>query len=216
MAPPIEAMTAPIGATDPPLARVDRAPRDGDAALMAAFLRKEPDAARLLYDRFAPRIYRLGRFLLRNRADAEDLVQDTFLKIWRTGAAFDPVRGSLDVWILLSARGVAIDLLRRRSLEARKLSSQAKVSEASDETGPEWHAEVGDLFRRASEAMANLPQGQRSVIELTYLGQRSTKEAAELLEIPHGTVKSRAHAGIAVLRKAFPVDRDDAQIDGKM
>jgi RNA polymerase sigma-70 factor, ECF subfamily len=183
---------------------------DGDAGLMAAFLQTDPDAASRLYDRFASRIYGLGLFFFRNGTDAEDLVQETFLRIWRTGSAFDPVRGSLDTWILLSARSLAIDLLRRRTAEARKLSSQPRVSEASDEAGPERHAEVGDLFRRASEAMAHLPQRQRSVLELTYLGQRSTGEAAELLGIPRGTVKSRASAGIAVLRKAFPGDDDAA------
>jgi RNA polymerase sigma-70 factor, ECF subfamily len=185
-------------------------PIEGDAGLMAAFLRKEPEAARLLYERFASRIYGLGMFLLRNKTDAEDLVQDTFLKIWRGGSSFDPVRGSLEGWILLNARGLAIDLLRRRSLEARKLLSQPKVSEASGEPGPEWHAEVRDLYQRASEAMAQLPERQRSVLELTYLGQRSTREAAELLGIPRGTVKSRAHAGIAVLQKALPGDDDAA------
>jgi RNA polymerase sigma-70 factor (ECF subfamily) len=184
--------------------------RDTDAILMASFLRKEPDAAHQLYDRFASRIYGLGLLLLWNKTDAEDLVQDTFLKIWRTGSAFDPVRGPLDAWIMLTARGVAIDRLRRRSLEARKLSSLPRVSEASDEDDPERHAEVGDLFRRASDAMAQLPQRQRSVLELTYLGQRSTREAAELLGVPHGTVKSRASAGIAVLQKAFAGDDDAA------
>jgi RNA polymerase sigma-70 factor (ECF subfamily) len=183
---------------------------ESDAGLMASFLRKEPDAARQLYDRFASRIYGLGLFFFRNGTDAEDLVQDTFLRIWRTGSAFDPVRGSLDTWILLSARSLAIDLLRRRSAEARKQFSQPRVSEASDEAGPERHAEVGDLFRRASEAMAHLSQRQRSVLELTYLGQRSTREVAEVLGIPRGTVKSRASNGIAVLRKAFPGDDDAA------
>jgi RNA polymerase sigma-70 factor (ECF subfamily) len=183
---------------------------DGDAGLMAAFLQTDPDAASRLYDRFASRIYGLGLFFFRNGTDAEDLVQETFLRIWRTGSAFDPVRGSLDTWILLSARSLAIDLLRRRTAEARKLFSQPRVSEASDEAGPERHAEVGDLFRRASQAMAHLPQRQRSVLELTYLGQRSTREAAELLGIPRGTVKSRASAGIAVIRKALPGDDDAA------
>jgi RNA polymerase sigma-70 factor (ECF subfamily) len=175
----------------------------GDAALMAAFLRKEPDATRQLYDRLASRIYGLGLFLLRNTTDAEDLVQETFLKIWRMGSAFDPVRGPLDAWILLNARSLALDLLRRRSIEARKLFSEQRVSAVSDEAGPERRAEVLDLFQRASQAMAHLPQRQRSVLELRYLGQRSTKEVAELLGIPRGTVKSRAYAGMAILQKAF-------------
>src|SRR6266516_4365615 len=84
-------------------------PIEGDGALMTAFLQKEPDATRQLYDRFASRIFGLGLVLFRNRTDAEDLVQDTFLKIWRTGSAFDPVRGPLDAWILLSARSLALD-----------------------------------------------------------------------------------------------------------
>jgi RNA polymerase sigma-70 factor (ECF subfamily) len=181
-----------------------------DAALMAAFLRKEPDAARQLYDRLASRIYGLGLVLLRNTTDAEDLVQETFLKIWRTASAFDPARGPLDAWVLLSARSLAIDLLRRRSIEARTLFSQQRVSAVSDEAGPERRAELVDLFQRASEAMAHLPQRQRSVLELRYLGERSTKEVAELLGIPRGTVKSRAYAGMAVLQRAFPGDDEAA------
>jgi RNA polymerase sigma-70 factor (ECF subfamily) len=182
---------------------------DGDAALVAAFVRKEPEAARELYDRFASRIYGLGLTLFRNKADAEDLVQDTFFKVLRTGSAFDPARGSLDAWILLNARGLSIDRLRRRTNEARKLASQPPVSEASGDAGPEWYAEVRDLFRRVSDAMAHLTRPQRSVLELTYLGQRTTMEAAELLRIPQGTVKSRAASGIAVLQKAFPAPEDD-------
>jgi RNA polymerase sigma-70 factor (ECF subfamily) len=210
MVAPMQAMATLITAADPPLSRKGRTPSPGDAALMAAFLRKEPDAARQLYDRFASRIYGLGLFFLRNKADAEDLVQDTFLKIWRGGAAFDPVRGSLETWILLSARSLAIDLLRHRSVEARKLPSQAPVSEVSDEAGPEEHAEVADLVKRAGEAMAHLPHRQRSVLELQYLGERSTKEVAELLGIPRGTVKSRAHTAIGKLQKVFRDGGDDA------
>jgi RNA polymerase sigma-70 factor (ECF subfamily) len=210
MVAPMQAMATLITAADPPLARKGRAQRPGDAALMAAFLRKEPEAARQIYDRFASRIYGLGLFLLRNKADAEDLVQDTFLKIWRSGSAFEPVRGSLETWILLTARSLAIDLLRHRSVEARKLASQAPISEASDEAGPEHQAVVADLVHRAGEAMADLSHRQRSVLELQYLGERSTKEVAELLKIPRGTVKSRAHTGITQLQKAFRDGDHDA------
>jgi len=182
----------------------------GDATLIAAFLQKEPEAAGQLYDRIASRIYGLGLSLLRNKTDAEDLVQDTFLKVWRTGARFDPERASLDTWMLLVARGLAIDLLRRRSLEARKLALEPKASEASEEPGPERRAEVSDLFRRASQAMTRLPERQRSVLELTYLAQRSTNEVAKIMGIPRGTVKSRAHAGMAVLQDAFRDGSDDA------
>ena len=210
MATSMQTIATLITAADPPLARKGRTQSPGDAALMAAFLRREPDAARQLYDRFASRIYGLGMFLFRNKADAEDLVQDTFLKIWRGGATFDPGRGSLDGWILLSARSLAIDLLRRRSVEARKLFSQAPVSEASLEAGPEQRAEAADLVERAGEAMAGLPDRQRSVLELQFLDERSTREVAEILRIPRGTVKSRASTGIGRLQQMFRDGGDDA------
>jgi Sigma-70 region 2 len=97
------AATTPT-AVGPSLAREhaprDVMPRDAEAGLMAALLQKEPEPAETLYARYASRIYGLSLVLLKNEADAEDLTQDTFLKIWRTGSAFDAQRGSLDVWIL--------------------------------------------------------------------------------------------------------------------
>jgi RNA polymerase sigma-70 factor (ECF subfamily) len=170
---------------------------------MEALLRKEPEAADALYARYASRILGLGLVLLKNRADAEDLVQDTFLKVWRTGSSFDPQRGSLDVWVLLTARSLAIDLLRRRTLEARKLSREPSHSEASDERGPEWHAEQRDLIRRARTAIDRLPPRQRSAVMLAYLGQQTSTQVAELQGIPSGTVKSRIRAGIATLRRGL-------------
>jgi len=208
MATPMNALAMLATASDPPLSRRRQPSRQSDSTLMDAFLRKEPEAAGQLYDRFASRIYGLGLFLLRNRSDAQDLVQDTFVKLWRTGATFNPDRGSLESWMVLTARSLAIDLLRRRAVEARKLASD-RVSEASEEAGPEWHAEIGDLVRRASDAMTRLSPGQRSVLELRYLGERSTNEVAELLGIPSGTVKSRAATGIAALQRAFLPGGDD-------
>jgi RNA polymerase sigma-70 factor (ECF subfamily) len=170
---------------------------------VAAFLRKEPAAAEALYDRYASRIYGLGLALLRDPTDAEDLVQDTFLKVWRTGAVFDPSRAPLDFWILLIARGLAIDLLRRRTLETKKLAAERVASEASDEPSPEAYAEQRDLMDRTRAAMSTLPPKQRSAVELSYLGERSSTEVAELEGIPRGTAKSRVRVGIATLRLAL-------------
>jgi len=170
---------------------------------MVALLRKDPAAADALYARYASRIYGLGLVLLKNRTDAEDLVQDTFLKVWRRGPAYDPRRGSLDVWVLLIARSLAIDVLRRRALETKILSSEPPHPEASDEPGPELYAEHGDLVERAREAMDRLPPGQRRAVELAYLGQRSGTQVAALEGIPLGTVKGRIRQGIISLREAL-------------
>jgi RNA polymerase sigma-70 factor, ECF subfamily len=188
--------------------RRDAVARDADAGLMGGLLHKEPRAAAALYDRYASRIYGLGLVLLGNKTDAEDLVQDTFLKVWRRGSTFDPRRGSLDAWILLNARSLAIDLLRRRALEVRSLPSDRWRPDVSDEPSPELYAEHHDLMRRARNAMDRLPHGQRSAVELAYLGQRSSRQVAELQGIPPGTVKSRIRAGIAALRQTLSEDAD--------
>jgi RNA polymerase sigma-70 factor (ECF subfamily) len=201
--PPAPASSSPRERRSP-----DTAPGDTDENMMLAFLRKEPGAADALYDRFASRIFGLGIVLFRNRTDAEDLVQDTFLKVWRTGSKFDARRGSLDVWIPLIARSLAVDLLRRRTLEARHLSSEPSPSGVSDEPGPEQWAVHRDLVRYARTAMGELPRGQRSAVELAYLGQRSSAEVAALEGVPLGTAKSRIRQGIRTLRET--VSADDA------
>jgi RNA polymerase sigma-70 factor (ECF subfamily) len=180
--------------------------KDTDASLLVAFLRKDAEAADALYARYASRIYGLGLVLFRNTTDAEDLVQDTFLKVWRTGSRFDPVRGPLDVWILLIARSLAIDVLRRRTLETKKLASEPTRPEVSDEPDPERSAEHRDLIERARKAMDRLPPGQRSALELAYFGQHTSTQVAEREGIPLGTVKSRIRQGIATLRESFAED----------
>jgi RNA polymerase sigma-70 factor (ECF subfamily) len=170
---------------------------------MAAFLRQEPAAADAIYTRFASRIYGLGLVLLKDRTDAEDLVQDTLLKVWRRGATFDPERGSLDTWVLLTGRSLAIDLLRRRTLEATKLSSLPTDGDVSDEPGPESRAEQRDLIDRVLGVMHLLPQGQRSAVALAYFGEQSSTQVARSESIPLGTAKSRIRAGIATLHRTF-------------
>ena len=181
----------------------DATPREADARLMAALLRQESAAADALYARYAPRIYGLGLVLLKDRADAEDLVQDTFLKVWRTGSAFDPRRGSLDGWILLIARSLAIDLLRRRTVERKRLSSLSSVTDVTVELGPEWHTEQRDLIEHVLKSMHRLPPRQRSAVALAYLGERSSAQVAKSQGIPLGTVKNRIRAGIATLRRTL-------------
>src|SRR5690349_5393826 len=82
-----------------------------DVELVRAFARRDGAAANELYRRFAPRIYGLGIVMLGNPGQAEDLVQDTFVKVWRKADSYEAARGSLDTWILLIARSHAIDLL---------------------------------------------------------------------------------------------------------
>lgn len=183
-------------------------PARTDSDLIGAFMRRSPDAAQDLYARFAPRIFGLGMVMLGNAAQAEDLVQDTFVKVWRKADAFDQRRGSLDTWILLIARSLAIDSIRRRVLEARILAGQHEPSEVSSERGPEEHAETVDLTARARKAMGSLSAGQRAALELAYFGGKTSAEVAELEGIPVGTAKTRIRTALVKLRDAMEIQHE--------
>src|SRR5437879_8490634 len=129
--------------------------------LMRSFATGETGAAERLYDLYASRVYGLGLVMLGNEAAAEDLVQDTFVKIWRNATRYDPVRGSLDTWILLMARNLAIDALRRRVLDARVLERTAPRDDADPSAGPEDIAETGDILERARRAVGHRADHQR-------------------------------------------------------
>jgi RNA polymerase sigma-70 factor (ECF subfamily) len=184
--------------------------RDGgdDASLLRAFAERDPAAAEALYERYASRIYGLGIVMLGNDAAAEDLVQDTFVKLWRSAERFDASRGRLDTWVLLIARSLAIDALRRRVLDARMVEATKPSSEASAERGPEELAETEDLAARARRAMATLSDGQRAALELAYFGGKTSAEVAELEGIPLGTAKTRIRTALLKLREALEEHRD--------
>jgi RNA polymerase sigma-70 factor, ECF subfamily len=174
---------------------------------MRAFARRDPGAASELYARFAPRIFGLGMVMLGNPSQAEDLVQDTFVKVWRAATAYDPGRGSVDTWVLLIARNLAVDLLRRRVLEAKAMAGEG-TAEESMEAGPEEQAEILDLSQRARRAMESLSPGQRAALELAYFGGKTSAEVAEMEGIPVGTAKTRIRTALFRLREALEVEHE--------
>jgi RNA polymerase sigma-70 factor, ECF subfamily len=184
-------------------------PASSDAALMTAFAAKDERAAGLLYDRFSSRIYGLGIVMLGNDQAAQDLVQDTFVKLWRTAARFDPERGRLETWILLAARSLAIDAIRRRVTEARAYEAGGKPEEADPAPGPDELASTADMGERARRAMQVLSPAQRSALELAYFGGRTAAEVAALEGIPVGTAKTRIHHALLRLRKEMAKERTD-------
>lgn len=178
-----------------------------DAALMRAFAGRDPAAADELFERFASRVYGLGIVMLGSDAAAQDLVQDTFVKLWRKADRYDPGRGRLETWVLLIARSLAVDALRRRVLDARTLERTLPRPEASDEPAPDAVAEIGDLSARARRAMAGLTPGQRAALELAYFGGKTSAEVAEMEGIPLGTAKTRIRSALLKLREALREDR---------
>lgn len=179
---------------------------DVDQGLMRSFAARDPGAADTLYRRFAGRIYGLGLVMLGSDAAAQDLVQDTFVKIWRSADRYDRSRGKLETWVLLMARSLGIDAIRRRVLEARTLEHLDPPVEADQAPGPDDQVITLDLTERARSAMSSLPPEQRAALELAYLGGKTSAEISDLEGIPVGTAKTRIRAALLRLREAMASD----------
>jgi RNA polymerase sigma factor (sigma-70 family) len=187
---------------------------DADQRLMRSFAARDPDAADSIYRRFAGRIYGLGLVMLGSDSAAQDLVQDTFVKLWRSADRYDRSRGKLETWVLLMARSLAIDAIRRRVLEARSLERVDQPEEADEGPGPDDQVVILDLTERARRAMSSLPPEQRAALELAYLGGKTSAEISDLEGIPVGTAKTRIRAALLRLREVMaPEGRTDDDVE---
>ena len=165
-----------------------------DASLVASIGAGDRHAAvGALYDRYAARLMGFGVRLLGDRGLAEELVQETFVRIWRAARDFDAERGTVTAWIFTIARHVAVDLHRRRARQAAPgTSPELAVDDAALESL------VTDLTIR--DALDALEEDHRAVLELAYHGGLTQSEVADRLAIPLGTVKSRTHQALAAMR----------------
>jgi RNA polymerase sigma-70 factor (ECF subfamily) len=173
---------------------------DGD---LARRLRaRDAGAMRELYDRYGRLVYSLILRMVRNSAAAEDLVQETFLRIWNRMQAFDQERGALGPWVLTVARNRAIDYLRSAD---GKMSAGAVELDHLEHPGKfrdfEDRALSLDRARRLKDAFEKLTPHQKTVVELAYYEGLSQTEMAERMQQPLGTVKTWVRSALKVLRE---------------
>jgi RNA polymerase sigma-70 factor (ECF subfamily) len=158
-----------------------------------------------LYDRYNRTVYGVGlKILGGERSLAEELVQDVFLKVWRSSKTFDASRASFSTWLYRVTRSVAIDLYRKRAHKVHPVDDgDSYIASARDTTsdGPQEVVDESWLSWRISRALEALEEGQREVIELAYFGGLSQREISERTGIPLGTVKSRTASGFRKLRR---------------
>jgi RNA polymerase sigma-70 factor (ECF subfamily) len=173
-----------------------------DSELARRLKAREPKAMAELYDRYGRLTYSLIYRVVRDAGAAEDLVQETFLRVWTRAHSFDPKKGALGPWILTVARHRAIDYLRSidgrmaaGSLELDRLENPALFSDFEDS------ALSLDRARRLKRAFEKLSSHQRMVIEMAYYEGLSQTEMAERMKQPLGTVKTWVRSALKVLRE---------------
>jgi RNA polymerase sigma-70 factor (ECF subfamily) len=171
---------------------------DTDLDLLGRVAARDRAAFAALYDRYAPRAFGLILKLVRNRTDAEDVLQEAFLQVWNQAGRFDPGRASADVWVLLIARSRAVDRLRRRTVVTTDEVPDAGRTE--EPAAGLVRREEGDRVRAA---LGHLPAEQRDPICLAFFHGLTHEQIAARLSLPLGTVKTRIRLGMARLRDRF-------------
>jgi RNA polymerase sigma-70 factor, ECF subfamily len=172
-----------------------------DEELMERVAANDADAFEVVLERHADAAFSLAYRICGRRSLAEDIAQEAFLSVWRSGARYDRARGSVRTWTLGIVHNRAVDALRRSGVHDRRRASDEGIEETLE--APE-RTDAQALDRAASSelrgALGELPAEQRRVIELAYFGGFTHLEIASMLDTPVGTVKGRMRLGLQKLR----------------
>jgi RNA polymerase sigma-70 factor (ECF subfamily) len=169
--------------------------------LIQQVAKQDRDAFSQLYDRFSTLVFTLAMRMLKARSDAEDLLQEVFVQVWRQAQNYSAERGSPEAWIINIARSRAIDKIRsiRRMQKSFVLTDDPARAESPENV--ESSAAESETRLTMNSALANLPDPQRKVLELAYFDGLTQNEIANRLAEPLGTVKTRMRSGIQKLRE---------------
>jgi RNA polymerase sigma-70 factor, ECF subfamily len=173
---------------------------DSDSILLRSVAEGDATTFQQLYERHSSMLFGLALNILGNRADAEDVLQETFVQVWKTANSFDPARGKPIGWLILLTRSRAIDRLRSRQTRARIAETVAQEP-ADDDPPASQYAIASETRTRVRHALQSLDGEQRRLIELAYFGGLTQSEIAAELGQPLGTVKTRVRAGMIRLRE---------------
>jgi RNA polymerase sigma-70 factor (ECF subfamily) len=172
-----------------------------DEDLARRLQRREPDAMKDLYDRFGKLAYSVALAIVRDASTAEDLVQETFLRVWNRIQVFEPGRGALGPWLLAIARNRAIDHVQSSSSRMDRNAFESDVREHPFLfVDMQREVENTDHARVIRAAIKKLNPNQQKVIELAYYEGLSQTEMAERMGEPLGTIKTWVRAALGVLR----------------
>ncbi|WP_374571663.1 RNA polymerase sigma factor [Phenylobacterium sp.] len=172
---------------------------DPDEALVARVGKGEPDAVRALMARKLPRLMSLAQRMLGDAAEAEDVVQETFVRAWRQAPNWKPGAARFDTWLHRVALNLCYDRLRRR----REVATDDPPERPDEGPAPDRGLEAQDVGRRVAEAMARLPDRQREAITLCHYQEMTNIEAAALMGVSVDALESLLARGRRGLRAAL-------------
>jgi RNA polymerase sigma-70 factor (ECF subfamily) len=185
-----------------------------DEQLMARVAQEDSTALELLYHRYAPMVMGVVIKILQDRAAAEEVVQETFWRVWDKADTFQAQRGSFTSWMFSIARRLAIDVLRRRKARPQLADNETQVETqaANTDPGPDVadQAWLGIQRQQVQAAMAQLSPEQYEVIEMAYFGGLTRQEIAAATGNPLGTIHTRARLGLMKLRTVLQAEGMEA------
>ncbi len=167
-------------------------PNRDDQELVSRIANGDQEALADAFRRFGGAVKALASRVMRDESLAEDVVQETFVWLWRSPERYDPVRGSLRTLLLTVAHRRAVDIVRSEEARARR-ESQPPDPETRDVEDEVWARHLSDQVR---SAIAELSPDEHAAVSLAYLGGLTYVEVARRLEAPEGTVKSRIRSGL--------------------
>ena len=170
-----------------------------DIALIERIVARDASAVGELYDRHNRLLYGLIFRILRDRSDADDVLQEVFMAVWNRAETYDVAVGSPAAWLVRIARNRAIDRFRTNTARVRALES-APLGLQSSET-PETSASLSEQQRAVVRALDAIPREQRDLIQEAYYLGLTHSELAERHKLPLGTVKTRIRTGLLTLRQ---------------
>jgi RNA polymerase sigma-70 factor (ECF subfamily) len=179
--------------------------RAEEAALVAKVATGDELALRDLHARFGGLLVALAQRVLGSREDAEDVVQEVFLQVWRQATRYDKARSSVSTWLVMITRSRAIDRLRSRGVGERVTDTMVEQGMIPTHTSAKGDSAVLELERQESlrRVLAELPREQREVLDLAYFGGLTQREISEKTGTALGTVKTRTLLAMRKLKSAL-------------
>jgi RNA polymerase sigma-70 factor (ECF subfamily) len=173
----------------------------GDEDLMQLVVRGDPQAFETIYERHSTAVFSLAYRICGVRAAAEEVAQEAFLTIWRSGTRYDRTRGSVRTWLLGIVHNRAIDTVRRSAVHERRRAADELATEALEAPErTEAEAVRRETARSVRALIDDLPPEQRRVVDLAYFGGFTHEEIARILDAPVGTIKGRMRLALEKMR----------------